>query len=74
MKRQLTIGQVAVALGVNEWKIVALFRRKLFPEPARVGRIRVISEDQVPVVKAALVKHGYLPREEAKPGAAVAAK
>lgn len=60
MVRLLTVGEVALRLGVLEAKVRALFRRGLLPEPPRIGTYRAIGEDQLPAVKAALVKAVYL--------------
>jgi hypothetical protein len=56
----LTSGQVARALNVPEWQVVALFRRHLLAEPPRLGRLRAFSEDCLPRVRDALVAGGYL--------------
>jgi hypothetical protein len=56
----LTTGQVGRHFHVPEWTIARLFTRGLLPEPARVGRFRVISEADLPAVRQALESAGYL--------------
>jgi hypothetical protein len=56
----LTVGQVATRLGVQTWQVVRMFERKLLPEPPRLGRARVIREEDVPAIAEALRKGGYL--------------
>ncbi len=60
----LTIGAVAQRLGVQPWQVRRLFVRGLLPAAARVGAYRVLFEDDLPAVKAALRQAGYLSTEE----------
>ena len=47
--------------GCLEWQVLQLFRRKLLPEPERLGRSRVIAAEDLPQVGEALRRAGYLP-------------
>jgi hypothetical protein len=52
----------ARALGVEPWQIAALYQRELVPEPPRVGPVRVLTPADLPVLRAACLKAGYLKR------------
>jgi hypothetical protein len=52
----------ARALGCEPWQIAALYHRELVPEPPRVGPVRVLTPADLPVLRAALEKAGYLKR------------
>jgi hypothetical protein len=56
----MTLGQAAVALGCRDWHLARLFERRLVPEPARVGRQRVFTADDLPPLRQALIEAGYL--------------
>jgi hypothetical protein len=61
----LTLGLVAALLSdahnhIEAHHIRTLFLRGRLPEPPRVGRFRVVSLDQVPEIRRALVEAGYL--------------
>jgi hypothetical protein len=56
----LTTAEAARRLRVPEWTVARLFTRGLLPEPARVGRFRVIAEGDLPNVREALEEAGYL--------------
>jgi len=56
----MTLGEVAAALGCQWWHVVRLYQRKLLPEPPRVGKNRVVRRQELPVVRSALKKAGYL--------------
>jgi hypothetical protein len=58
--RSLTLGEVGARFGVPRWMIRRLIERGFLPDPPRIGRYRVIAERDLPQVKAALVKAGYL--------------
>ena len=58
----LTTGQAAMRFGAPAWTLTALFRRGLFPEPHRLAQTRIIREDDLPKLRAALVAAGYLHR------------
>ena len=57
----LTIGQAAERLGAQSWRLRRLYQRGLLPEPQWVGRSRVVNEDDLPQIRTALEKAGYLP-------------
>jgi DNA-binding transcriptional MerR regulator len=56
----LTIGTVAQHFDVAAWKVRRLYERGILPEPARVGRYRIIPANDLPRIEAALRKCGYL--------------
>jgi predicted DNA-binding transcriptional regulator AlpA len=58
--RLLTCGEVATRIGVKDWQIRKLFSRGLLPTPARLGLNRIIAEDDLPAVREALARGGYL--------------
>jgi hypothetical protein len=64
-KEVMAVGAAARRLGVPPWKVRRLFERKLLPEPARVGPYRVITEADLPAVRAALLAAGYMRGEPA---------
>lgn len=65
-QRFLTSGEAARRLGVPEWTVGRMFSRGLVPEPPRLARARVISEESLPELRDALERAGYL-RAEAEP-------
>jgi DNA-binding transcriptional MerR regulator len=64
MATVLTIGDVARHFGVPTWHIRRAIERGLLPEPPRAGAYRVFCPRDLPRIKAALRRCGYL-REEA---------
>jgi hypothetical protein len=56
----LTVGAIAARLGCRPWQVRRLFERGLLPQPPRVGAYRVIPAADLPKVKAALCRAGYL--------------
>jgi DNA-binding transcriptional MerR regulator len=56
----LAIGEVAKRLGVSLWQVRRLYQRGLLPPAPRVGHMRVVSEDKLPVIREALERGGYL--------------
>ena len=56
----LTIGDVARTYEVPVWRVRRLYTRGLLPEPDRIGGVRVVPRDDLPVVEAALREAGYL--------------
>jgi hypothetical protein len=56
----LTVGEVADRFGIQGWKLSRLFRRGLLPEPMRFRQYRMLPESDLPAIRAALVKAGYL--------------
>lgn len=59
-ERLLTLGEVADHFRVYVWQVQRLYERKLLAPPPRVGNRRVVPESGLAVVKAALVRGGYL--------------
>lgn len=59
-----TTGKLSAHFGVPQWQILQAIRRGFLAEPPRVGIYRVWSEAELPSVRAALVRAGYLPAEE----------
>jgi DNA-binding transcriptional MerR regulator len=60
MGRQLlTLGRVAVKVGVPEHQLRRLCKLGLVPFDL-AGRIRLFSESDVPAIRAALIAAGYL--------------
>jgi hypothetical protein len=57
----LTLGQVAKRLGVQVWQVGKIYERRLLPEPRRAGILRIVAEDDLPAIEAALRKANYLP-------------
>jgi hypothetical protein len=55
-----TVGPVA------EWQVRRLFLEGDLPEPPTHGRARLINEDQLPAIIAALRCRGWLPAEQAE--------
>jgi hypothetical protein len=56
----LTIGDAAAHLGCREWQLRRLFSRGLVGEAARLGRTRIIPRAQLPRLRKALERAGYL--------------
>lgn len=55
-----SLGDVARYFGVQLWQVRRLFERGILPEPGRIGRYRIILGMQMPKVKDALIKAGYI--------------
>ena len=60
----LSTVQVADICGVPPWKVRRLYELHDLPEPDRVGRNRVISIHEIPIVITALRCRGWLPSTE----------
>jgi hypothetical protein len=58
--KYLTLGEVAERLGCQVWRVGRLFDRGLLPEPRRVGKNRVVPEEDLPTVERVLRGAGYL--------------
>jgi|GEM_PF-6490685 len=56
----LTIGAVAKHFGCRPWQVRRAIERKLLEEPARVGAYRVFLPADLPRIRVALLKAGYL--------------
>jgi len=52
--------QAAERLGVATWCVRRVYARQLLEDAPRIGRTRVLSESDLPKLKAALVVAGYL--------------
>jgi hypothetical protein len=59
-QRAHTIGAVARHFNVAVWQVRRVILRGLLPEPDRIGAYRVFTTAELPKVKAALIKAGYL--------------
>lgn len=57
----MTAGDLAVHFGRPEWQIRRLWERDFLPTPKRIGAYRVVHRRELPAVRAALVRAGYLP-------------
>lgn len=62
----MTTGEAAKKLGWPVWAIRRVYDRGLLPQPERVGQYRVIPESDLPAVKAALERAGYLKVQASK--------
>lgn len=58
--RLYLLGDVATHFGAQSWQVARLFKRGLLPEPERLGRARVVREEDLPAIEAALRQTGYL--------------
>ena len=56
----LSTGQVADLLGMQTWRIQQLYKRELVPEPRRCGRWRMFAPEDIPIIREAAQKAGYL--------------
>lgn len=57
----MTLGQAAAVLGVQLWQLQYILRRGRAPALAKVGAYRVVREEDLPGLAAALREAGYLP-------------
>jgi hypothetical protein len=60
----LTTGDLSKRFNKPVWQILQLIKRGFLPEPQRVGIYRVWFETDLPTIRTALVKAGYLADEE----------
>jgi DNA-binding transcriptional MerR regulator len=63
--QEMSLGQAAEAAGLKEWQLVSLLRRGLVDEPKRFGRYRVFTPENLPRIRDAAVRAGYLDAESA---------
>jgi hypothetical protein len=56
-----TLGDVAKRYGIPIWKVRRVYERGFLPEPPRAGAYRIVADDDLPQVEAALRAAGYLP-------------
>jgi DNA-binding transcriptional MerR regulator len=61
----LTIGDVGRHFGLPAWMIRRVFERGLLPPARRVGAYRVVEPKDLPRIKRALERAGYLAAEVA---------
>jgi DNA-binding transcriptional MerR regulator len=61
-----SISNAAEKLGVKAWQVRRLYERSLLPPAARVGLYRVVAEEDMESVRAALVAAGYLASDVGK--------
>jgi hypothetical protein len=66
----MSTGQVARHFGVSEWRVNRVLERGLLARPERFGRYHMFRPADLPAVREALIKAGYLP--QAPEGQAVA--
>lgn len=60
-QRAYSTGEVAKLYPpVAPWQVARLFERGLVPERQRLGRYRIITEDDLPEIERALREAGYL--------------
>ncbi len=56
----LMLGEVALRLHMPLWRLQDAFRRGPLPPPLRAGRYRLVPVSQLPALRDALEKAGYL--------------
>jgi hypothetical protein len=56
----LSVGTAARRLGVKPWMVRRIYERNLLPAPARIGQYRIIYAGDLPRLKEALRRAGYL--------------
>jgi hypothetical protein len=59
-REAMTVETAGARLGVPGWRVRQLFTRRLLPEPRRFGNSRIIFEEDLPTIREALVKAGFL--------------
>ena len=59
----LTLGQVAKRFGCFTWQVARLFERGILPPAARLGNYRVVAESDLPIIRQALEKCGYIQQD-----------
>ncbi len=60
MSHSITTGMISKRFNVPVWQVLQAIRRGFLPEPPRVGVYRVWAEGDLPSVRVALVRAGYL--------------
>jgi DNA-binding transcriptional MerR regulator len=63
----LTLGQVAQKFNCREWQVRRLYERQLLPPARRAGQYRIVTSEELPAIKAALLQAGYLSQKEVAP-------
>lgn len=56
-----TTGEAARLIGCPEWRVGRLYVRGVLPEPRRHAGARLLTPDDVELVRAALVEQGVIP-------------
>ena len=65
-REAMTVETAGDRLGVPGWRVRQLFTRGILPEPRRFGNSRILFEEDLPAIRAALVKAGHLAAEVAR--------
>jgi hypothetical protein len=65
--RVFTTAQAARQLGCAEWCVSRAYLRGLLPDAPRLGRTRLIREQDLPDLRRALEHAGYLQTQTATP-------
>jgi hypothetical protein len=68
LSEYISLGVVAKRLGCELWQVRRLFERGFLHPAHRIGAYRVVKESELPKIKAALVKVGYLKKKKAPRG------
>ncbi len=56
--------EVAARLGVEPWRVYRGIQRGFVKAPVRTGRMMLFGPDELPAIKAALIRAGYLSESE----------
>jgi hypothetical protein len=56
----LTLGEAAARLGCQLWHVQRVYDRGLLPPPRRVGRCRVVTAEELPVIHKTLARAGFI--------------
>jgi DNA-binding transcriptional MerR regulator len=68
--QDVLIGDVAAEIPMESWRLRRLADRGLCPAPKRVGRYRVFRREDIPAIREAAIKAGFV--MAARGGAVVA--
>jgi hypothetical protein len=60
LSKFMSLDEVAKRLGCEVWQVRRVFEKKLLPPAHRIGMYRVVEKSELPRIRAALVKAGYL--------------
>jgi DNA-binding transcriptional MerR regulator len=58
--QDILIGDVAAEIPMESWRLRRLADRGLCPAPRRVGRYRVFRREDIPAIRAAAIKAGFV--------------
>jgi hypothetical protein len=64
-REAMTVEGAGERLGVPGWRVRQLFTRGILPEPRRFGNSRILFDEDLPAIRAALAAAGHLPAEAA---------